>query len=268
MTNVTNDAVDIEVTRRYPTGNGNSIVGKRNDVAVGALQHIGWRNVHDARETGVRVHVAVLTVHRYKALGPNDRQQHLQVIGLSVARGMHVGDTRMHDFAARLQETIDHSVDVVLIARNRIRGKDDDVVFAHLQPLAVTSGHQRKRRHWLTLRASRDDAQVLGPVIPDRLDVDQLVVVNVEETKFAGQPHVLAHRHTKRADDPSIRNRGVGNLLDAMNMTCEAGGDDPLTLLFRKYLAKHHPNTFLTRGVTVFFGVGGVAEQKAHTFDR
>ena len=60
--------------------------------------------------------VPELAVHRDEQLGLRDRHQHLQLFGLGVAGGVHVGDAGVHDLGPDPEQAVDHLVHVVLVA--------------------------------------------------------------------------------------------------------------------------------------------------------
>jgi NCAIR mutase (PurE)-related protein len=60
--------------------------------------------------------VPILTVDRDVPVRAGDRQVRLQLVGLRVPGGVHVGDAGMHHFDACAQQAVDHAIDVVLVA--------------------------------------------------------------------------------------------------------------------------------------------------------
>ena len=53
----------------------------------------------------------------------------------------------------------------------------------------------------------------------------------VDDTEIAAHAHVLLHAQPERGDDAALGDRRVGDLLDAVQVAGEAGGDDPLPAL-------------------------------------
>ena len=54
--------------------------------------------------------------------------------------------------------------------------------------------------------------------------------------------HVLLHAQSERGHLATRRHGGVGDLLDAVQVAGEAGGDDPPVGLFHEELAQHRPH--------------------------
>ena len=60
-----------------------------------------------------------------------------------------------------------------------------------------------------------------------------------------------------------VRERGLDDLLDAVDVAGEARGDDALALVVAEQVAQHRADTALARRVTRLLGVGGVGQQQA-----
>ena len=83
-----------------------------------------------------------------------------------------------------------------------------------------------------------------------------------EDAEVAGQPDVLAHRQAERGDLAALGDGGVGDLLDAVDVAGEAGGDDPPPGLLGEHRVQHRADVTLARRVPALLGVGGVGHQQ------
>ena len=140
---------------------------------------------------------------------------------------------------AGAQQAVDDPVDVALVAGDGVARQDDRVVLADLDPLVLAARQQRQRRHRLALRTGGDDAHLAGRVLVDVLDVDQRRVGDLQDAEVAAHAHVLLHAQPERRDDPPGGDRRVGDLLDAVQVAGEAGGDDPPAGLLGEQLPQH-----------------------------
>ena len=74
---------------------------------------------------------------------------------------------------------------------------------------------------------------------------------------------VLAHAQPERGDPPPALDGGVGDLLDAVEVAGEAGGDDAPVAVLGEQRAQDPPDAALARRVAGLLGVGRVGEQHA-----
>ena len=208
--------------------------------------------------------MAILAVHRNEPLGLHDGQVGLQFVGLGVTGGVYVGDSRVHHFGAGSQQTVDHAGHVELVARNGVTGKDDGVVFADLQQLAVTSGHQRQRRHGFALTSGGDHAHLVGRVIGGLFDVDEGVVGNLQHPEVPRHADVLLHGTADGGHLASGADGRVDDLLHAVDVTRERRGDDPAVSVLVEQGAQYRTDAGLARRVPVLLRVRRIAQQQAH----
>ena len=101
-----------------------------------------------------------------------------------------------------------------------------------------------------------------GRQVGDVLDVDERRVGDAEDAEVAGQAHVLAHRQPERGHLAAVGDGGVGDLLDAVDVAGEAGGDDPPPGLLGEHRVQHGADVALARRVPALLGVGGVGHQQ------
>ena len=87
-------------------------------------------------------HVVIFAMNWHEPFGLGNRQIHFQIFSLGMARGVHVGNARVHHFSACAQQTIDNFVDVLFIAWNCMAGENDGVARPHLDELVVASRQQ------------------------------------------------------------------------------------------------------------------------------
>ena len=97
-------------------------------------------------------------------------------------------------------------------------------------------------------------------------DVDQRRFGNLEHTEVEAEADVLLHAQPERGDLATFADCGIGDLLDAMQVAGEAGGDDSAAALLGEQRAEHAADVGFTRCVTGLLGVGGVAHQQADAF--
>ena len=92
MTDVADDAVDVEIAGRHASRERCALVGELDHVAVLAHEDVVPPDAHRLGETCVRVHVSVFAVDRHEPFRLDDRQVGLQLVGLRVAGRVHVSD--------------------------------------------------------------------------------------------------------------------------------------------------------------------------------
>ena len=73
-----------------------------------------------------------------------------------------------------------------------------------------------------------------GLVLVDVVDVDHRRLGDVEHAELASEADVLLHAQPEGGDDAPVGDRGVGDLLDAVQVAGEAGGDDPAVAVARR----------------------------------
>ena len=151
MPDVADDPVDVEVSRRHPTGHLDAAVGDHQRIAVLADEHPIAGHSHRLAEAGVGDEMAELAVDRDVPLGPGDREVGLQLVGLGVPGGVDVLDTGVDHFGARPQQTVHHPVDGALVARDRVAREDHGVVLRQLDELVLPAGEQGECGHRLAL---------------------------------------------------------------------------------------------------------------------
>ena len=83
----------------------------------------------------------------------------------------------------------------------------------------------------------------------------------MEDAHLAGQGHVLGHRATEGGDHPAAGPGGVGDLLDAVQVAGEAGGDDALAGVGGEQVTQDPADGPLAGGVARLLGVGRVGQE-------
>ena len=73
----------------------------------------------------------------------------------------------------------------------------------------------------------------------------------------------LLHRQAEGGDRPAALDGGVGDLLHAVDVAGEAGGDDPLALVLVEQVAQHVAHRRLRRRCARLLGVGRVGQEQA-----
>ncbi len=260
---IADDAVDVEEAGGHLRVGLRPLLSEHELVAVGAHDDVVGGDAHLPAELGVGDHVAVLAVHRDEPLGPGDREVHLEVLGLGVAGGVDVGDARVHDLRAGPDQAVDDLGDVLLVARDRVRAHDHDVVGAEGEPAVLVGRHEGQGRHGLALGAGGDDAHLLRREVADVGDVAEAGLGDVQQAHLPGQAHVLLHRHAHGGHDAVEGDGGIGDLLDPVDVAGEAGGDDPPALVAVEEVVEHATDGGLRGRVAVLVGVGRVRQQEA-----
>ena len=184
------------------------------------------------------------------------------LVGLGVTGGVHVGDAGVDHLDAGAQQPVDHAVDVALVAGDRVARQDHRVVLADLHPLVLATGQQRQRRHRLALRTGGDDAHLAGRVVVDLVDVDERRVGDLQHAEVAAHAHVLLHAQPERGDDATVGDRRVGDLLDAVQVAGEAGGDDPPAASARRTVRAAPRRRWSRAARGRLLGVGRVGHQQ------
>ena len=165
-------------------------------------------------------------------------------------------------------EAVHDLADGPLVTGDRVRAQYDHVAVDDVEPAALTTGHQRKRRHRLTLRARREDAELAGIDTVDFLDVDDRLVGDVEEPQLAGERDVLHHRPAEQCHAPAARDGGFGELLDAVHVARETGHDDAPPGMGVENPPERLADQALTAGEPWLLGVRRVREQEPDAHRR
>jgi hypothetical protein len=160
--------------------------------------------------------------------GPDEVVAEEQLARTGVARHVHKCVTPVDNMCSELAEPVDHSVHRALVARDQRAGEHYRVTGFERYHRVGSVGHPRKRRQRLTLRSSRNDHDILGPVIVNIPQIDQSVGRHVQIAKLASDSHVADHRTSDVDHLPAVRHGGVHHLLYAVNMRGEARHDDAL----------------------------------------
>ena len=116
LTDVADDAVDIEVAGGHASSRLQTVVAEGQHIAVLAHQHVIARHAHEVAELRVGDQVSILAVDGHEEIGRRQRQVRLDLVGLGMARGVHIRDARVDHLRAGAQQAVDHAVDVALVA--------------------------------------------------------------------------------------------------------------------------------------------------------
>ena len=168
----------------------------------------------------------------------------------------------VHDLRAGAVQRVDDARHVRLVAGDRVRADHDDVVGGDLHVLVLVRGHQRQRAHRLTLRTGADDADVAGRVAGGLLDVDDRVRGQVDEAALARHRDVLQHRTADERDLAPVRDRGLRDLLHAVQVRREARDDEALVGVLAEQRAHRGADRRLRRREPGALGIGRVGEQE------
>ena len=254
LADVADDAVDVQVAGRHPAGRRSSaVVGERR-----ARRRPRTRARGRAARPSAAPSLAWATRWRYspwighEPLGLGDRQERLELLGLGVAGGVHVGDAGVHDLGAeraaarRSPRLTLHSLPGIawLRAGSPCRRRRSSPLVLAARPAAPAPTSARPASRW----RSRTPCPAGSRRCPRCRRAT--VVGDVQQAELAGQAHVLLHRQPERGDDAAVGDRGVGDLLDAVEVAGEAGGDDPPAARARGTASRSTaPTLRLARGV-------------------
>ena len=128
--------------------------------------------------------------------------------------------------------------------------------------LVLVRGHQRQRAHRLALRTRADDAHLARRVPAGFFDVDDRVRGHVEQAELTGHRDVVHHRSAEERDLAATTDRGVRDLLDAVQVRSEAGDDQAAIGVLAHERPHRVTHRRLRRGEARPFRVGRVGEQQ------
>ena len=94
------------------------------------------------------------------------------------------------------------------------------------------------------------------------------MIGQLDNAEVARHAHVIDHRPAKCCHYSAGINRCLGNLLHAMNMTCETCSDNAFGLVFGKQLPQYNSNAAFARCRTALFGIRTVEHQQANSVSR
>ena len=123
------------------------------------------------------------------------------------------------------------------------------------------SGDARQRREWLALRTGAHDDDLLGRYARELVGVDEVLVVDAEVSEASRDVGVLNHRAAGYDNLASARDRGIADLLHAMDMACE-GRDDDAALGLRDYVVEVLPHLALGWRERLLEGIRRVREHE------
>ena len=206
--------------------------------------------------------MAVLAVDRHEPLGLHQVEQELQLLLRRVPRDVHRRVASVNHLGTRTVQRIDHARHVRLVARDRVRGDDDDVVGADLHVLVLVRRHERQRAHRLTLRAGAHDAHLARRVARHLVDVDHPIARNIQHAHLATQRDVLHHRPAEERDPATRADRGIADLAHAMEVRRERRDDDAAIGMVAKHGAHRRADRGFRRREPGPFCVGGIGKQQ------
>ena len=103
------------------------------------------------------------------------------------------------------------------------------------------------------MRTGTQNAQLLGWVLVGVFDIDERRIGNVQDAKVATHPHVLLDAQPQCGHNAAVGDGGIGDLLNAMQVAREAGGDDATASLLGEQPAQHSANSGLAGCVAMLF---------------
>ena len=190
--------------------------------------------------------------------------QHLQLLLLAVARGVHIEIAGVkHPGPAPGQPVADRS-HRGLVAGDRVRAEYDGVPGTDLHPFAGALGHLGQSGPGFALGAGAHDQH---PRRVDSLDVGyvaQSMIGDPQQPELAGQADVALHRQPQRGHGAPRADGGVHHLLDAVDVAGEGPHDHPAALLAADRLAQHVAHVPLRPRRPGVVGVGRVGQQQPH----
>jgi hypothetical protein len=125
----------------------------------------------------------------------------------------------------------------------------------------LTARHPRQRGHRFALGARCDQHDSFRRHQLGRADVDDVVHVDLQVPQLAGDPHVAHHGSADERHAAAEGNRGVDDLLHAIDIGCEAGDDDP-TLRPADQPMQRRAYFAFRRPYTGDFRIGRVAQEQ------
>ena len=228
-------------SRRSPSSS------RTHGVAVLAQQHPVAGDAHGGGQADVVGHVPVLPVHGDEELGPGHRHQHGQLALAGMAAHVDRVHAGVDDLHAASVQAVDDPPHRPLVARDRVGADHHHVVLVEPEEPVLAGGQPGQGRHRLPLGAGGDHADLAGLQFVDVLDVDEGLIGDVQEPEPAGQGHVLLHRAAQRGHRPAAGDGGVGHLLDPVDVTGEAGHDEPAVGSGQEHLSQCGPHRRLRR---------------------
>ena len=112
-------------------------------------------------QAGVAVKLAQLAVNRDEVLGAGQVDEQLHLFLAGVTRNVHRGNGLIDHVGAALEEAVDRAVDVLLVARDGVRGKHDRVALLDVEQAVAAGGKPPEDRGRLALRTGAHDDHFL-----------------------------------------------------------------------------------------------------------
>ena len=143
-TDITDDAVDIEIARWHLSGGTKTRVVKGDLIAIGTHDDLRGSNTHLTRQLRMRHKMSIFTVNRNEMFRSSDRKEHLEIFGFGMTRSMNIGDSRVNNFGSGSHETVDHFRNIGFVTGNWMRTHDDNIGVAKSEPTVFVRGHKRQ----------------------------------------------------------------------------------------------------------------------------
>ena len=252
--------VDVDVTQIELAHDGSDTIAQVDDRAILGDDGVLFGNTRENRQRLVGHEVTLFAVHRQHVLRAQDVVAVEQLSGGSVARNMNLGGALVHHGGAELHETVDHPVYGILVAGNEARGQDNGVALAD-DDLVFQVGHARQNGHRFALAAGRHVDQFVVGQVGGLFGIQQYTFWHLQKPEVGGDPHVAHHGAPHQHDATAVGVGGIQHLLHAVNVTGEAGDDDPARGLGDNGL-EDRSNVALTGGEAGNIGIGRVDHEQ------
>ena len=231
----------------------------RNENVIG-------RHAHRFGKHLVCAEVTVFAVDRHEILRAEQRMHHLDLFLAGVTGNVHVRNAGMDDGDVLFGQLIDDAADELFVAGNRGCGNHDEILGAELDLIVLGIRHTGQRAHRFSLRAGRNDGQLLGVVFFDFVQIDDRICGNAHITELNCRGNDVQHGAAGDGDLAVVFCAGVDDLLDAVNIGGEGRNDDALILIAEIDILQRRADVLFRRCITGALCVGRFAQQQQYTF--
>src|SRR5210317_1617972 len=204
--------------------------------------------------------VPILTVYRYKIFRLDQVEHGLEFVLAGVPGDVDLAGCLVVDFCAAAIKMIDQVRDRPFIAGDELGGKDDGVARFNADLLVVVHGDARERAQGFTLTAGGQNQDLFRWHVTHLAQVDQDVVRNGEIAKLPRDGDVTDHAAARDHHFAPGFDRGINDLLDAVDVRGEGGYQDLAGTAWQE-IVEGVANRPLGEGLAGVLNVGGIGEQ-------
>src|SRR5699024_2139732 len=207
--------------------------------------------------------MSVLSMDWYGILGFYKRIDKLNLFLTGMSGNMGILEDYICTFSAQL---IDNFRYCFLISRNRIRTKNNGIIWFDGNFFMDISRHTGKSRHRLTLASCSDQDYLIIRIVFNLIDLYKGLVRNLQISQLLGSANNIYHTPPFHSYLSSILISRINNLLHSFYVRRKGSNNDPGIPVFRKNIIKGLSHRPFRHGKSFSFRICTVTHQGQDAF--